>query len=181
MPGNNLLEAALEYAGLGYPVFPCVRATRSHLTEHGCQGCYDRRCDRSRVGGPEHPNANIGIRTTGLLVVDLDEGNTWLADEPDKLNELTVAPLSLTANGGRHFIFRQPAGRSWRNTAGRLAAHVDTRADGGYIVVPPSRPDRRQGLSMGRGTGARRAAGEPARATGVARRLSSTVSLQGTV
>jgi len=61
-----------------------------------------------------------------------------LADDQDKLMELAVAPLSLTANGGRQYVFRQPAGRAWRNTAGKLAPKVDTRADGGYIVAPPS-------------------------------------------
>jgi hypothetical protein len=29
-------------------------------------------------------------------------------------------------------------GKNWRNTSGRLAEHVDTRADGGYVVVSPS-------------------------------------------
>ncbi|MBN2216977.1 MAG: bifunctional DNA primase/polymerase, partial [Pirellulales bacterium] len=37
-----------------------------------------------------------------------------------------------------HYIFRQPAGKAWRNTTSRLAPNVDTRADGGYIIAPPS-------------------------------------------
>lgn len=41
-------------------------------------------------------------------------------------------------NGGRHYIFRQPEGMVLRNTTGRIAPRVDTRANGGYIVVPPS-------------------------------------------
>ena len=44
----------------------------------------------------------------------------------------------MPAGGGRQYIFRQPPGKAWRNTTGRLAPHVDTRADSGYIVVPPS-------------------------------------------
>ncbi|HMQ17163.1 MAG TPA: AAA family ATPase, partial [Phycisphaerae bacterium] len=83
--------------------------------------------------------ANIALRTDGLAVVDIDgEGNAWLADEPDKLAALDAAPLSLTPRGGRHYFFRQPDGRAWRNTAGRLAPHVDTRANGGYVLVAPS-------------------------------------------
>ena len=73
-----------------------------------------------------------------MVVIDVDEEATWLADQPDRLLVLANAPLSLTANAGRQYLFRQPADRNWRNTSGRLAAHVDTRADGGYIVVAPS-------------------------------------------
>ncbi len=55
----------------------------------------------------------------------------------------TVAPDSvLTPRGGSHRIFRQPNGAAWRCTQSVLAPNVDTRANGGYIVVPPSsRPD----------------------------------------
>lgn len=80
----------------------------------------------------------MGLATAGLLALDLDQGNNWLADEPEKLFDLAIAPLSLTPNAGRQYLFRQPAGRTWRNTTGRLAPHVDTRVNGGYIVAPPS-------------------------------------------
>jgi hypothetical protein len=134
---ENLLEAALHYAALGYRLFPCVPGEKRPLTEHGCK---DATTDAEQIEQwwTHNPHANIGLATTGLLVLDLDAGNAWLTDDPDKLIELAVATLSLTANGGQHYIFRQPAGRSWRNTAGRIAPHVDTRAAGGYIVVPPS-------------------------------------------
>jgi len=134
---NRLLEAALGYAELGYPVFPCVPGRKEPLTEHGhCDATTD--AEQIEQWWAQRPNANIGINTTGLLVLDLDADNTWLADEQDKLMELAVAPLSLTANGGRQYVFRQPVGKAWRNTAGKLAPKVDTRADGGYIVAPPS-------------------------------------------
>ena len=40
--------------------------------------------------------------------------------------------------GGRHCIFRQPPGRHWGSTASKIAPKVDTRGNGGYIVLPPS-------------------------------------------
>ena len=46
--------------------------------------------------------------------------------------------MAITPRGGSHRLFRQPAGKHWRCTEGRLAPKVDTRADGGYIVAPPS-------------------------------------------
>ena len=118
-------------------VFPCVRNGSCRLTAHGFQ---DATTDVTRINEwwTVHPSANVAISTQGLLVLDIDAGSTWLENGSNNFQALTVPPLSLTANGGQHFIFRQPVGRSWRNTTGRIARHVDTRADGGYIVVPPS-------------------------------------------
>ena len=74
-----------------------------------------------------------------VLVVD-DDGpeNPWLQDDPEKLLSMAGAPMSTTPRGGTHRVFRKPKGKLWRNTVGELADHVDTRSDGGYIVVAPS-------------------------------------------
>lgn len=129
--------AALRYAELGYPVFPCAPGRKTPLTKRGNR---DATTDAAQIEQwwLQRPNANIGIATHGLVVIDVDAGSIWLVDEPDRSADLEAAPLSQTANGGRQHIFRQPHERLWRNTAGRLAEKVDTRADGGYIVVPPS-------------------------------------------
>lgn len=134
---KTLLDAALFYAGLGYAVFPCVPGGKVPLTNRGFK---DATTDPAQIKAwwKKHPDANIGIPTAGLLVVDVDgEDNPWPGD-PALAEDLGRAPISLTPRGGRHHIFRQPGGRAFRNTTGRLAPHVDTRADGGYIVVPPS-------------------------------------------
>jgi len=41
-----------------------------------------------------------------------------------------------TPRGGTHLYYRTPPGVRLRNTAGTLAPHVDTRAEGGYVVAP---------------------------------------------
>lgn len=137
MNRSLLLEAALRYVELGYAVFPCAPGTKEPLTENGF---YDATTDAAQIETwwTERPNGNIGISAGGLLVLDIDIEATWLADEPDKERDLAGAPLSLTPSGGRHFVFRQPAGHCWRNSAGTLAPHVDTRVEGGYLVAPPS-------------------------------------------
>ena len=90
----------------------------------------------------QNPVANVGLATAGLIVIDIDgEDNPWPCDAGE---DLGAGPTSLTPRGGRHHIYRQPTGREWRNTASRLAPMVDTRANGGYIVVPPSRVDGRE-------------------------------------
>ena len=135
---NTMLRAALWYAELGYPVLPCAAGRKTPLTEHGL---LDATSDTEQVTAwwRAHPDANIALRTDGLLVVDVDEAdNDWLCDQPHKLAQLDLAPQSRTPRGGRHYYFRQPATRAWRNTAGRIAPRVDTRADGGYVLVAPS-------------------------------------------
>ncbi|MFN3193853.1 MAG: bifunctional DNA primase/polymerase [Aureliella sp.] len=134
---NSLHDAALRYADLGFAVFPCVPGRKEPLCAGGCN---DATCDLDQIDEwwTQRPNANIGIATRGLLVVDIDRGANWLSDEPERALDLGVAPLSLTAGGGQQYFFRQPAGQELRNTTGKLAKHVDTRADGGYVVAPPS-------------------------------------------
>jgi hypothetical protein len=135
---NGLLAAALRYAELGYQVFPCIPGGKTPLTKHGFR---DATTDAEQIEQwwTLHPTANVAIATTGLLVIDVDgEGNNWLVDAPERRLELAAAPMSLTPGGGQHYIFRPSDGRSYRGHAGRLAPHVDVRADGGYIVVPPS-------------------------------------------
>lgn len=134
---DQLLNAALRYAELGYPVFPCALGGKVPITSHGFK---DATTDAAQIEAwwTEHPDANIGMPTAGLLVIDVDgPDNPWPGD-PDKAQELARAPLSLTPNGGRHYIFRQPDGKAWKNTTGSIAPKVDTRTDGGYIVAPPS-------------------------------------------
>lgn len=139
---ERLLDAALEYADLGYAVFPCAPGAKKPLVEHGF---HDATTDADQIEAwwQAWPQANIGLPTAGLLVVDIDRAdNPWLRDQPERLLELAAAPIALTPGGGKHYIFRQPAGKTWRSTTGRLAPKVDTRADGGYIVAPPSvRPE----------------------------------------
>jgi hypothetical protein len=133
---SSLLEAALRYAELGYAVFPCSPRSSRPLTGHGFK---DATTNAAQIEEwwQAHPNANIGITTAGLLIVDVDgPQNPWLTAE--RSLELSQAPTARTPRGGWHFVFRKPVGAEWRCTAGRLAPHVDTRTDGGYIVVAPS-------------------------------------------
>jgi hypothetical protein len=141
----TLAAAALRYANLGIPVFPCVPGGKQPLTPNGFH-------DATSVARVVHawwqrtPDANIGLPTgapTGVLVVDVDVhpgasgfdaferarsqgyGNDW-------------AWLVRTPSGGLHAYYPNVRGqeqRSWQVPA----AHVDFRGDGGYVIAPPSR------------------------------------------
>lgn len=111
---GNFLNAVLAYTELGYPVFPCRPRSKKPLTDHGF---LDASTDPEMIEQwwSENPQANIGIPTEGLVVVDIDgKNNSWLADDPDRMTELANTAVSITPRGGRHYIFRQPTGKAWR-------------------------------------------------------------------
>ena len=140
---NKLRDAAIRHAEMGYPVFPCTPGGKTPLTPHGFQ---DATTDSVQIEAwwERHPKANVAMPTGGLLVVDVDgPDNPWPKD-PAKVLDLSSGAVSLTPRGGRHYIFRQPPGKEWGNTAGRIAPRVDTRANGGYILLPPSIVDGAQ-------------------------------------
>ena len=75
---------------------------------------------------------NIGLRTgaaSGIVVIDVDEGGV--------LPQALPKTVSVQTGNGMHYYFRMPS-VEFRNTANRLAAHVDTRGEGGYVVFPGS-------------------------------------------
>lgn len=143
---NLLLDAALRLAGLGYPVLPCKPESKIPATEHGC---LDATCDIGRIRDwwKLSPGDNLAVATTGLLVLDVDDlRSPWFVGLGTQADDLDAAPSTATPRGGRHWFFRQPDSRSWRNTVGRLGHRIDTRADGGYVVVPPSGMGKRKGV-----------------------------------
>ena len=132
---GSLFEHAARYAESGFRVFPCIPNRKEPACQHGCK---DATTDYEQIERwwTENQHYNIGIATTGLWVLDIDGNhNTFLSSVPP--DDLLNAPLTRTPRGGRHFWFRQN-GTSFRNTSGDLAHYVDTRADGGYVLVPPS-------------------------------------------
>jgi hypothetical protein len=134
---STLCKDAIRYAEMGYQVFPCVPGKKIPLTPRGFHDATTE-VEQIEAWWTKHPDANVAMPTAGLLVVDVDgSDNPWPGDAA-KVLDLSRGAVSLTPRGGRHIIFRQPPGKDWRNTVGRIAPKVDTRANGGYIVLPPS-------------------------------------------
>jgi hypothetical protein len=158
------IRSALAAADRGWPVFPLrpgQKRPRAELTDWESRATLDTR--RITSWWRRHPHDNVAIATgpAGLVVVDLDVADPTEArppEHPDARGGLDVfAALARehacppggtwtveTARGGRHLYYRAPAsGGPWRNTAGRLGWHIDTRAGGGYVVAPGSTVDGR--------------------------------------
>ena len=77
---GHLSDAALRYAELGYPVFPCAAGGKVPLTPRGFK---DATTDAAQIRAwwEKDPDANIGMPTAGLLAIDVDGAdNPWPAD-----------------------------------------------------------------------------------------------------
>ena len=80
----------------------------------------------------ERPYLNIGIITNGLMIVDADKDEAVLwCDE-----HLSTPVVSNTAKG-KHYFFKQLQSFESRNTVNK-GCGIDIRANGGYVVAPPS-------------------------------------------
>lgn len=149
MAENCFLSAALEYAARGWAVFPLAPGHKEPLIprEEGGKGFKDATTDTKmiREWWAKYPTAGIGIATGevsgGLLVIDLDnkKGNNapeglkkWAAMNGPLPETLTVKTPS---GGGRHLYYHADVVLSSR--AG-VRPGVDVRANGGYVVAPPS-------------------------------------------
>jgi putative DNA primase/helicase len=159
---NDLSSAALAYAHRGWRMFPlhgivkgvcsCGRLDCSSPGKHPLvrQGLYEATTDEVviRRWWTQWSRANIGVATgegSGIAVVDIDLPAAFGALECLMHGSQTL-PLTLTAltgGGGVHLIYRSHDGQLG-NSAGRLPgirddlSGVDLRANGGYIVAPPS-------------------------------------------
>ena len=83
------------------------------------------------------PGTNLGIVTgelSGVDVIDFDVlGTEW----PPPGKELPTRAVVRTPRGGLHYYVQHVPGA--RNSASVLAKGIDIRAEGGYVVCPPSR------------------------------------------
>lgn len=135
------LETALNLASLGFAVFPCAPGAKRPANENGLTGATTD-IEQIEAWWDRWPDANVAIRTDGLVVLDLDpidgRPNPWISDQPERYIDLAIAPLSQTPRGGRHYFFRQPVGRPIKCSQSKIAPKVDVRGDGGYVLVAPS-------------------------------------------
>lgn len=161
--GRRPIDAALIYARRGWPVFPTHQPVvrRGHDVACSCGhadcgsiGKHPRTRDglKSASIDPEQiaewwnrwPHAGVAIRTggpSGLVVIDIDPdhgGHDALAALQAEHGPLPTGRTIRTGSGGAHLYFANP-GHVLRNTASKLGPGIDTRADGGYVIAPPSR------------------------------------------
>jgi hypothetical protein len=151
-----LLSAALALADEGLPVFLLGRTKRpvancpacpkgdpdhdpaacGHLT---CHGFYAATTDPDRIRAMHNAvqAGLLAIRTgtiSDLAVIDIDPRNGGRL-----LPELMLPTRCVsTGDGGWHLYYRHPGSPLAKNLDHRGHPGIDVKADGGYVVAPPS-------------------------------------------
>lgn len=156
--GESMLSWALNWAGLGLPVFPlhevfdgicscpsgseCKSAGKHPRTRRGVK---DATIDEMQIKAwwGRWPTANVGGAMGGALrrlAVDVDPrngGNATLYDFCEAHGDDWLDTLNhKTGSGGDHFFYTIPEGIEF--TKGKLAEGIDLKWTGGYVVLPPS-------------------------------------------
>ncbi len=143
---STVLESALRYISRGWSVFP-VGGNKRPLA---AWESYQRRIateDEVKAWYDQWTNAGLAIVTgkiSGLVVLDIDPGHGGEASLKKLLKDrvLTASDLETssvtTQSGGTHYYFRYPSDTERVPNARGLWPGIDVRADGGYVVAPPT-------------------------------------------
>jgi hypothetical protein len=150
-PSDKVLNTALLLLKKGFSVIPLF------TVNDGVCACGKPECDRKGKHSPakwksyqktkasedqvrkwfNQSSNNIGIVTgkiSGFLVMDVDvpEGMESLGDR-----DVPSTVIAETGGGGYHYYFKYPEGREIKSRI-KILPDVDIRAEGGYVVAPPS-------------------------------------------
>lgn len=132
---TSTLDAALRYAARGWRVLPVRAGDKVPLTAHGVK---DASTDESTIRRwcERWPSANVavacGAASGGLVVLDCDQAEfSWALEK-----SCGPLPETLTVATGRgsHRYFHCPEPIRTQT----LIPHLEVRAEGSYIVAPPS-------------------------------------------
>jgi len=133
---DEMLEAALEYALMGWKVFP----VNGKVPFYNTHGFYDASADRETVCRlwAAYPNANIAIATgagSGLTVIDIDDE---AAAAPVLEFFPTPPTVTATTGRGRHLYYTHSTGVKSENKPFGEDTGIDVKSNGGYVIAPPS-------------------------------------------
>jgi putative DNA primase/helicase len=156
---NPLLSAALGYSQrYAWRVFPVFDAVDGHCTcdyppdkcspgKHPilAHGFREASADLEQVNfwwRVLYPQANIGAPTgmqSGFVVLDVDvkSGGHHSLAALETAHGAIDTLTAITGGGGKHYYFIPPD-VPLKNSASEIGPGIDTRAEGGYILLPPS-------------------------------------------
>lgn len=160
------LRLALDYISFGLWVFPIYGVENGKCmcrrkfcpeSDTGKHPIYDRYLNRNGFRGAtndpakaipfflKYKGCNIGIRTgSNIMVLDIDgsRGSQSLDTLEQKYEPLPVSWTVTSGRGdGKHIYLRIPKELDLRCSQGKVDTYgpgLDVRANGGYIVAPPS-------------------------------------------
>jgi Bifunctional DNA primase/polymerase, N-terminal/Primase C terminal 1 (PriCT-1) len=138
---SNLHAAALDL-NRKFAIFPCQPKGKFPVTDNGFLGAVINDPDRINGWWSQIPTLNIGLATgapSGLFVLDVDdeEGESSLRELESQHGALPPTIEAITGKG-RHLYFAIGSNGPIKNSIKTIAAGLDIRGDGGYVVCPPS-------------------------------------------
>lgn len=156
---NSTIDCALSYANRGWSVIPlhsiqngkctCRRDCKKpgkHPIISNWQGKATTVPSVIRQTFKKYPFANIGITTgqqSGLVVIDIDPRNggdaslqNLIDSYPDFKAILGTYEVKTGGSGSHYYYTHSEAFKSLKKHG--LEAGIDIKADGGYILTPPS-------------------------------------------
>lgn len=139
------------------PVANCEPCRTQHLSPAqmeacGCLTCHGFYAATLRLDALGemlrlHPQGLLAVRTgapSGIAVTDVDQQGIGAMRDLQAQGLLPRTVAAATGGGGYHLVYAHP-GFKIRSGAGKYAPGIDSKADGGYIVVAPSiHPGTRQ-------------------------------------
>ena len=163
MSANPMRDAALDYVARGYSVLPlhsavngscsctkgsaCESRGKHPRTKHGLN---DATTDAAtiRAWWEKWPDANIGVNmgVSGLAAADVDVRGekaglqTWETVKAEHGSIVENTAIVITPTDGMHAWF-EAGPYSIASGENALGMHVDVKAEGGYLVAPPSSID----------------------------------------
>jgi hypothetical protein len=161
---QSKLDAALQLAALGFPVFPLIPngkipAIENWQAQATTNPEYIKRWWQNRA------DCNVGVSTHRLLVVDIDprhDGDKTFA-ALEMTESFAETCISTTPGGGVHLVYQLPEGVECKgDNRGRvLGQGIDIKSRGGFIAAPGSSIEGRS-YAWGIGPDTQRIAEAPA-------------------
>jgi hypothetical protein len=157
-PPPSCLDEALRYAAdLNWFVFPSppnTKEKKSYLSKRqtGANWGMTKKADEIRADWKHHPLANVGVPTGSVnqfWVLEADtlegghdhDGVAALAKLVEIHGPLPETRRAESPSGSKHWCFQLPkTGAPVRNSTSEIPGYpgIDTRGEGGMVIVPPS-------------------------------------------
>lgn len=137
---NDTVDRALEYVDLGWSILPVRPDDKRPYMTNWLQ--YQKtRADRDLVTSwfSSLSNAGVGLvtgRISGVVVLDVEHDCPIPIE--DILRKYPTGMISKSGGGGRHLFYNYPRGVGRISNRVRIFEGADLRADGGFIVLPPT-------------------------------------------
>jgi hypothetical protein len=140
---SHLRDAALFYRKRGWSVIPVSPVTKKALVKWQEYSERVAAVEEIEQWWRNFPNAGVGVVTgkvSNLIVLDVDTKKG--ADANHVYRTFPTDLVVRTGSGGGHFYYQYPSSSDHiPNVVGKKDGHptgYDLRADGGYVVAPPS-------------------------------------------